>query len=158
MSRVLEFSVVGKAATKGSGRTVTSKSTGKAIYLPDNPRTKDWQHTIGWAAAMEIRKTSGAIPFPVGPVVMAVVFYLPRPKTLLTKRKAQLAIPHVKKPDTDKLLRCAGDALSGIAWADDSQVTDIIARKRYCAAGEFPRVVIRVRAAEPAPGGLYGRE
>jgi crossover junction endodeoxyribonuclease RusA len=126
------------------------------MYLPDNPRTKDWQAAVGWSAAAAIR--GGGIPFPLGPVVMAVVFYLPRPKALLTKSKAPMAIPHVKKPDVDKLLRAAGDALSGVAWTDDSQVTDLIARKRYCAAGTFPRVVIRVRAAELAAGGVYGRE
>lgn len=151
---VLQFTVAGKAATKGSGRTVTSKSTGKAIYLPDNPRTKDWQAAVGWTAAIAIREQGGGIPFPVGPVVMAVVFFLPRPKSLLTKRKAALPIPHVKKPDLDKTLRAAFDALSGIAWTDDSQVTDVIARKRYCAATEMPRAVIRVRRAEM--GGLYG--
>lgn len=156
MSTVLEFTVAGKAATKGSGRTVTSKSTGKAIYLPDNPRTKDWQASVGWSAAAAISAQGGAIPFPTGPVVMAVVFYLPRPKALLTKRNAPLAIPHVKKPDLDKTVRAAFDALSGIAWTDDSQVTDLIARKRYCAATEFPRAVIRVRAADGG-GGLYGR-
>lgn len=155
MSRVLEFVVAGAAATKGSGRAVVSKTTGRAMYLPDNPRTKDWQAAVGWSAAAAIR--GGGIPFPVGPVVLAVVFYLPRPKSLLTKRNAPIAIPHVKKPDLDKLLRAAGDSLTGIAWADDSQVTDVIARKRYCAAGEFPRCVIRVRVPAPV-GGLYGRE
>jgi Holliday junction resolvase RusA-like endonuclease len=154
--RVLEFTVAGKAATKGSGRTVVSKSTGRAIYLHDNPRTKDWQAAIGWSAAAAIRALGGGIPFPTGPVFMAVVFYLPRPKSLLTTRKAPLVIPHVKKPDVDKTLRAAFDSLSGIAWTDDSQVTDVIARKRYCAATEFPRAVIRVRAADGG-GGLYAR-
>lgn len=150
--RVLEFTVAGKAATKGSGRTVTSKSTGRAIYLPDNPRTKDWQAAVGWTAAVAI--AGGGIPFPTGPVVMAVVFYLPRPKALLTRKQAAIDVPHVKKPDLDKTVRAAFDALSGIAWTDDSQVTDLIARKRYCAATDFPRAVIRVRRADLG-GGLY---
>lgn len=152
--RVLEFTVAGKAATKGSGRTIPHAKTGKPIYLHDNPRTKEWQAAIGWSARASLRGLG--VPFPTGPVSMAVVFYLPRPKTLLTKRKAPLAIPHVKKPDVDKNLRAAFDALSGIVWTDDSQVTDVIARKRYCAAGEIPRAVIRVRAADVG-GGLYGR-
>jgi Holliday junction resolvase RusA-like endonuclease len=154
MSRVLEFTVTGVAATKGSGRAVTSKSTGRAMYLPDNPRTKDWQAAVGWSAAIAVRALGGGVPFPEGPVTMAVVFYLPRPKTLLTKRNAAIDVPHVKKPDTDKLVRSAFDALSEIAWTDDSQVTDLIARKRYCAAGAVPKAVIRVRASALA-GGLY---
>jgi crossover junction endodeoxyribonuclease RusA len=154
MMRVLEFTVAGAAATKGSGRAIVSKSTGRAMYLPDNPRTKDWQGAVAWSAAMAIRQHNNTVPFPIGPLVLAVVFYLQRPKALLTKSKAPIAIPHVKKPDADKLARAVFDALSGVAWTDDSQVTDLIARKRYCAAGEFPRAVIRVRAAAPA-GGLY---
>jgi Holliday junction resolvase RusA-like endonuclease len=152
--RVLEFVVAGVAATKGSGRSIVSKTTGRAMYLPDNPRTKDWQSAVGWSAAMAIRSIGGGVPFPDGPVTMAVVFYLPRPKSLLTKRQAPLDVPHVKKPDLDKTVRAAFDALSGIAWTDDSQVTDLIARKRYCAAGAVPKAVIRVRATALA-GGLY---
>jgi Holliday junction resolvase RusA-like endonuclease len=154
VTRVLQFTVAGIAATKGSGRTVVSRSTGKAIYLHDNPRTKDWQAAVGWSAAAAIAALGGGMPFPSGPVTMAVVFYLPRPKALLTKRHAAIDVPHVKKPDLDKTVRAAFDALSGIAWTDDSQVTDLIARKRYCAAGAISHAVIRVRASALA-GGPY---
>ena len=33
--------------------------------------------------------------------------------------------------DTDKLIRSVCDALTGIAWYDDSQVVDITAKKRF---------------------------
>jgi Holliday junction resolvase RusA-like endonuclease len=38
--------------------------------------------------------------------------------------------------------------LSKVIWYDDSQVTDLIARKRYCANGEHPRAVITVRETQ----------
>ncbi len=163
MSRVLEFTVVGLPQTKGSTKSFayTPKGGGRPRVktMNDNPKNRGWQQTIAQAAAIELQRSQHAgCRFTEGPVMLAVVFYLPRPKALLTKRNAGLPIPHVKKPDTDKLARACKDALTGVVWTDDSQVTDLIARKRYCAAGTFPRVVIRVRAAEPAPGGLYGRE
>lgn len=42
------------------------------------------------------------------------------------------AVAHpMTKPDVDKLLRAFLDALTGVVWKDDSQVTDAITRKRY---------------------------
>lgn len=158
MSRVLEFVVVGLPQPKGSTRAfvpqkwareaVAQGRAPRAIVTSDNPKNEGWQRTIANCAALELtRSVNAGCRFTEGPVVLAIVFYLPRPQALLTKSKAGQAIPHVKKPDLDKLARAAKDALTGVVWTDDSQVTDLIARKRYCAAGEFPRVVIRVRAA-----------
>lgn len=143
---VLEFTVVGVAQTKGSGRAVVSKTTGKAFYKPDNPKTKDWQHTIAQSAALAMRM-NGMQQFVEGGLYFEIQFYLPRPKTLLTKTKAPLTFHHTKKPDLDKLIRAAKDALTGVAWLDDSQVVHVVARKLYCAAGEPTRAAIRVQAA-----------
>lgn len=149
MSGVLEFTVVGIATPKGSGRAVLSRSTGRAIFKPDNPKTKGWQSTIAATAAIALQRPEYAdCRFIDGPVVFSAVFYLPRPKRLLGRRTAALAVPHVTKPDLDKLVRAAKDALTGVVWTDDSQVTDVIARKRYCGATEFPRAVLRVRRAD----------
>ncbi len=156
MSRILEFTVVGLPQPKGSTRAFVPKKWAReavaagraprAIVTSDNPKGQGWQQTIAHVAAIELHQ-SKIERFSEGPVVLAVVFYLPRPQALMTKSKAGVEIPHVKKPDLDKLARLAKDALTGVVWTDDSQVTDLIARKRYCAAGEFPRALIRVRAA-----------
>lgn len=148
MTRALSFTVVGLPATKGSGRAVISNSTGKAFYKPDNPRTKGWQQTIANAAALELQREANAeLRFEQGPIALECCFYLPRPQALLTKRNAPIDHPHVKKPDLDKLTRACKDALTRVVWTDDSQVIDLVARKRYCAAGAFPRVEITVRHA-----------
>lgn len=158
--RVLEFVVRGVAVPKGSGRAYTyqrraEKGGGIGARVDhDNPKTKGWQREIALAAHVA-RATAKCQPFD-GPVFVAAVFYLPRPKGLLTTRTASLAIPHTKKPDTDKLGRSLLDALTGVAWADDAQVTDLLIRKRYCGATDAPRAVVRVRSAH-AEGGLYGR-
>lgn len=151
-ARVLEFTVIGLPQPKGSTKSFVVRPKGggppRAVTTSDNPKNKGWQQTIANTAALELlREQNADCRFVEGPVAIYVDFYLPRPQTLLTKSKAPLAHPHTKKPDLDKLARAAKDALKGVVWTDDSQVTDLIARKRYCAAGEFPRAVIRVREA-----------
>lgn len=160
MTRGIEFTVAGVAAPKGSARAYTyTRSAAKgggigARVDHDNPRTKYWQREVGLAA--HVARVAAKAPLFTGAVFIAAVFYLPRPKRLLTALRAPLAIPHVSKPDTDKLARSLCDALTGVLWTDDAQVTDLIVRKRYCGAADAPRAVIRVRVAH-AEGGLYGR-
>ena len=60
---------------------------------------------------------------------------MPRPKAHLrangdVKEAAQTLI-HTKKPDIDKLVRLVLDALTGIAYVDDSQVVLLYAEKSY---------------------------
>jgi len=148
MTRALTFTVVGIAATKGSGRALISKSTGRAMFKPDNPRTKDWQSAIANTAVLELaRAENHGCRFMEGGVYFEALFYLPRPKALRTKTKATQVFPHTKKPDLDKLVRAAKDALTGVVWTDDSQVVHVVARKRYCGAADYPRAVLRISEA-----------
>jgi hypothetical protein len=50
--------------------------------------------------------------------------------------------PHVRRRDLSKLVRAAEDALIGVLFTDDSQVTRITSEKRTCAMGEQPGVHI----------------
>ena len=47
-----------------------------------------------------------------------------------------------KKPDVDNYVKLLFDALTGIAWQDDAQVTDLHVTKRF---GERDEVVISIR-------------
>jgi len=49
--------------------------------------------------------------------------------------------PHTSKPDIDKLLRALCDALTGIAWVDDSQVCVCAVNKGYAWDGRTGVVV-----------------
>jgi len=61
------------------------------------------------------------------------VFQFVRPKSHYTAKGAlrDAAPRHVGKPDIDKLCRAVLDALTGIAYADDSQVVALDASKVY---------------------------
>jgi Holliday junction resolvase RusA-like endonuclease len=152
MTRELRFTVIGISQTKGSARAfvITPKGGGKAraIVTNDNPKAKGWQTTIANCASLELGRAEHRGLFFEGAVALEVTFYLPRPKRFLTRTYASKPVAHTTRPDADKALRVVKDALSNVVWHDDAQVTDVIARKRYCAAGEFPRVEILVRDAE----------
>ena len=72
-----------------------------------------------------------------GPVSVTVNFYLPRPKSHYgTGRNAGALKPsapaeHLTMPDLDKLQRAVGDALTRLAWRDDSQIVAWHAYKHY---------------------------
>lgn len=74
---------------------------------------------------------------PIGPVMLQLEFILDRPKYLPKKISY-----HIKKPDTDNLAKNIKDALTGSIYRDDSQVFKLTVEKRYCIAGEKPRVKI----------------
>lgn len=73
-----------------------------------------------------------------GPLMLSATFVLPRPKSAPKRR-----VWPSSRPDTDKLIRALGDSLTQCgAWADDAQVVELIAGKRY--TGQDP--------AMPLPG------
>ena len=148
--RSLAFTVIGVPQAQGSTRAFVPKGWTRPIITSTNPQNKGWRQTIATAASFELQRPEHASRLFAGPIALEVTFYLPRPKKFLTKRLAGADVPHTTRPDIDKLVRSAGDALTKIVWADDAQLTDLIARKRYCAEGEHPRAVIIVRETNPA--------
>jgi Holliday junction resolvase RusA-like endonuclease len=135
---MLNFVVYGKAEPKGSARAFVPKGWQRAIVTSDNPKNKGWQQLVAEAASQAIG-TQPAFRLIDGPVLLRVVFYLPRPKAIKDK-----AVPHLKKPDLDKLCRSCKDAMSKVVWRDDSMVVEIAARKEYARPGEAPRAEISI--------------
>ena len=58
------------------------------------------------------------------PVFLRMSFVLPRPKSV---KRRYITV----RPDLDKLARAVNDALTGIAFVDDSQVVLLSCSKRY---------------------------
>jgi len=73
----------------------------------------------------------------LGPITLVAIFHFERPKSHfgtgrnIGKLKDSAPAIHIKKPDTDNLLKFVKDCLNGIAWKDDSQVFDVRGIKRY---------------------------
>jgi Holliday junction resolvase RusA-like endonuclease len=140
----LRFVVLGLAQTKGSTRAFVPKGSRRPIIVNDNAKAKVWSQRIA-ATAQAALAPGGQLPFPDGPVALELTFYFPRPQKFCTRTFAAREVPHVTRPDADKIARCAVDALTAVVWRDDSQLTDLVVHKRYCAVGELPRVEIGVR-------------
>ncbi len=119
--------------TKGGGSTPVIKN-GRVItrVIEDNPRLGDWRQQVARAA---LAQWSG--PLWTGPLKMTAVFQRPRPKGHFgTGRNAGKLKANAPKyptgtPDNSKLQRAVEDALTGVLYQDDSQITDHDIRKRW---------------------------
>ncbi|MCK7676413.1 RusA family crossover junction endodeoxyribonuclease [Corynebacterium sp. CCM 9187] len=109
------FFVPGIPAPQGSKRHV-----GNGRMIESSRKVGPWRDAVALAAR-------AAVCTPIdGPVRVRMAFRLPRTKAMRHKP----APPMVQKPDLDKLVRSTLDALTGIAFHDDSQVTEVSAMKR----------------------------
>jgi crossover junction endodeoxyribonuclease RusA len=121
------FFVPGVPVAKGSAKAFVVK--GRAIVTQSNgAKQKPWASAISYTA-----QQAGVRPM-VGPVMVRMTFVMPRPKAHLRKSgaiKETAPTFHTSKPDVDKLVRLVFDALTGIAWKDDSQAQIRAANKIY---------------------------
>ncbi len=135
---MLHFVVHGVPQPKGSARAFVPKGWQRAVVTSDNPKNKGWQQLVAEAASEAIRARP-AFRLIETPAILRVVFYLPRPQSIRDR-----LVPHVKKPDLDKLVRSCKDAMSRVIWRDDALVVEIHARKEYARPGQVPRAEISV--------------
>lgn len=131
---LLDLFVAGRPAPQGSKRHV-----GKGVMIESSKAVGPWRTLLAWSAA-QAHRTAPAD----GALVVTVEFVMPRPQRLPKRAPTP---PHTVKPDTDKLLRAVGDALTGVVWRDDSQVVELHGVKRYAEMNEQPGARIRVVAA-----------
>jgi crossover junction endodeoxyribonuclease RusA len=117
----LEIVVEGSPVPQGSFRHI-----GNGRIIAANPKLNAWRQTI----ADQVSKKT-AVRLIDGSCRVDLVFTLPRPKSVPKSRRAR----PTTKPDLDKLIRAALDAISLPKYVqlliDDSIVTDLHAAKRY---------------------------
>lgn len=109
----IAFSVEGKPIQQGSMRAFNNRIV--------HNKTKDlmaWRGQVGQAAHV-----AGCTPIS-GAISISMRFRYLRPKSVM---RTQPTVP----PDLDKQIRSILDALTGIAYIDDSQVVQITASKEY---------------------------
>ena len=81
------------------------------------------------------------------PLAIDLKFFIKPPKAIARVKKNQNILKSeawrvVKKPDVDNLGKSPLDAISGYAYADDNQISDLRIRKRYSLN---PRVEISIK-------------
>ena len=76
-----------------------------------------------------------------GAVNMNIVYAFRRPQSLSKKERNEIdggkTVPKTTKPDIDNLTKAILDALNGIAWKDDAQVTQINIQKIWSAKDQI---------------------
>jgi len=115
----ITFEVFGTPQPQGSSRAFVIG--GKARITSANPKMKSFRQEVTREALAQGNSFAKHVP-----IRCTCLFTFRRPPSIPKKRTE-----HVVKPDTDKLLRCIGDALTGSVWHDDSQVVEMSGRKRY---------------------------
>lgn len=102
----------------------------------------------GWKSAIAISaKEAGAVGLMLeGPLRLTLSCWFKRPKSHYTAKGALrtgLTLWHTKKPDADNVFKAAADALTHLgAWRDDSQLAEIIVRKRYTDSNARSQITI----------------
>lgn len=134
---MISFWVKGIPVPQGSAVAMTNRHTGKAILLQSNRSALiAWRNSINLAAQ---QACDGKFFDKGEPVSIALSFVLLKPPSAPRKRKYP-----VTKPDLDKLTRAALDALTGVAYADDSQVVSINVSKFYALPHQHPGVHVSI--------------
>lgn len=139
----VSFFVPGEPQGKGRPRVrVLPAGPGKKpvpmLYTP--PETVAYEARVAVAArdAMQGRELID------GPVMIEsrIVHGIPQSKSKKWKAQALAGeIPCTKKPDADNVLKAVCDALNGVVFKDDVQVTDGSFRRRW---GAIPGVHVRI--------------
>jgi len=83
------------------------------------------------------------------PITVHVIAVYPRPRARpgWAGRAAWATgtqLPRPCTPDADNAAKCILDALQGIAYEDDGQVTDLVVVQRCAARGEEPSTLVTV--------------
>ena len=83
-------------------------------------------------------------------IYVNITFYMPIPKSYSKKRKLRLnGQPHVKKPDTDNMIKLVLDRADKILFKDDKYIYKINAQKIY---SNIPRIELDMEYKENENG------
>jgi Holliday junction resolvase RusA-like endonuclease len=124
---------------EGKGRPRFDGRSGRA-YTPAS--TRSYEAALRLAAQAEM----AGRPLMTGALEVLIVAAFPIPKSFSKAKRTHAlvgALRPTKKPDADNLLKSI-DALNGVVWEDDAQVTDATVKKIYA---ERPELTIKVRPA-----------
>lgn len=130
----MQFIVNGMPQGKSRARTVRNKYTGKVhSFTPE--KTQNYEDLIRWAY-----KEAGGKYFGEQALRIDITAYFPMPQSFSKTKRQQAftgALKPTKKPDCDNILKVVLDALNGVAYHDDKQVTGVSCNKLYSDTGSL---------------------
>jgi len=133
---VITITIPGVPVAKGRPKAVRMGKTGIRMYTPT--KTASYEATCRIFAMIAM---GGNAPLSE-PLAVSFILHMPIPSSLSQKKQAELVgKPHTKKPDASNIVKAVEDALNGIVWNDDSQISLLTAHKVYSTE---PRVEVAV--------------
>jgi len=136
MKNEILFEVLGEPVAQGRPRFSSKNKVKRAI---DPPASRYYKMTV----AHEANKHKPHQPIE-GPIEMCIDVCKPLLKSF-SKAKREAAINQeilpIGRPDVDNYAKGIKDALNGIMYKDDSQITNLTVRKYYA---EQPKVVVKI--------------
>lgn len=126
-ARAVSFVVYGTPAPAGSKRAFVRG--GRAIVTDDSRKSRPWKTLVAQRAG----EVMAGKELKRGPLAVTLTFTVRRPKDHYGARGLKPGAPRypTKKPDVLKLARGTEDALSGLVYADDSQIVREVLAKEY---------------------------
>lgn len=126
----ISFTVYGKPLTEGSVSNFPYKKKdgrmGVRTVHQKGSELYAWRNAIAEGFLLNGGKMTEQAVF------VDVEFVFIRPKSVSERKRPYMIV----KPDVDKLIRAVLDALTGVAYKDDSQVIRVNAVKRYATEDE----------------------
>lgn len=111
---MLSFVAHGHPAPQGSKRHV-----GNGVMIESSKRLKPWREIVRLAAREMMRELNQPEPLD-GPLIGAMIFSMPRPKTVTRELPDRV-------PDLSKLLRAVEDSMTDAGvWVDDARVVGYV--------------------------------
>ena len=136
-----DFVVEGKPVGKGRPRF---KRMGNFVQTYTPEKTAEYEKLV----RMKFQNAGGVITDK--PVKIEIVAFFAPPKSTRKRDKAEMLanrILPVKKPDSDNIAKIILDALNKIAYIDDSQVIELVVKKRYSAEAKVTVHIEEIEAA-----------
>lgn len=124
------FTIPGPPQGKARARTFYNPALGRMQSItPD--KTILYENLIKAC----YQKEAGGVFFPKGtPVLVLIRADFDIPKSATKKARSEMMVGTIlptKKPDADNVIKTVLDALNGVAYHDDTQVTNIMFIKQY---------------------------
>lgn len=127
MSLICAFTFYGEAIAKGRPRA-TVRGGYASVYTPS--RTRGFEGRVR-AIAADAMARSGAVPTPDA-VNVQIAFDRQMPKSWSKKKKLHMrGEPVTSGADIDNQVKAILDALNGVTWEDDVQVSDLSVSRRW---------------------------
>lgn len=131
---MIKFIVPGRP--KGKARPRFTRS---GLTYTDAKTVKYEESVAMMYAATHAKKLEKGTPIRVE---ITAIYYIRKDESVLRHNlMAQGTVRPTKKPDLDNVVKIILDALNGVAWDDDSQIVEIVAKKQY---GDEPCVIVEI--------------